>query len=182
MSRDFYDLCYDQYKHEMSEAEGLYQKVGVILLVLPLLGTIMVALGRVDILHLGFMQVDVFLYYFASLVAVLALAASVVFLFYCVYPRQYKNIANMDVWHKWREDYQKHLSAHGEHATGELASIDAAMLANLCLRLAEAQPVNAEINEKRRKAFKRSVQMAAIALAAIGVQALFCLALKLQGV
>lgn len=31
MSRDFYELCYDQYKLEMADADSLYQKAGVLI-------------------------------------------------------------------------------------------------------------------------------------------------------
>ena len=183
MSRDFYEVCYDHYKQEMSEAEGLYQKASVMLVALPLMGTIMAALGRLDILNLCFTRVDAFLFYLAFLVAAAALATSAVFLFLCVCPRQYKTLATMDVWQKWRADYQKYLSEKDEGAgNGAGATLDAAMFENLCPRLAEAQPVNAEINEKRRKAFKWSVLMAAIALVAVGVQALFSVILRAQGV
>ena len=100
MSRDFYELCYDQYKQEMSESQGLYQKAAVILLVLPLLGTITVRLGRLDILNLCFVRVDAFLFYVAFTAATVALAGSTLFVFLCVYPRKYKTLANMDVWQK----------------------------------------------------------------------------------
>ncbi len=181
MSRDFYELCYDQYKQEMGEAERLYQKASVMLVAIPLLGTIMATLGRLSILHLCFTRVDAFLFHLAFLVASAALGTSVVFLFLCVCPRQYKTLATMDVWQKWRQDYQTYLSEKEEGDEGS-ASLDTAMFENLCPRLAEAQPVNAEINENRRKAFDLSVRMAAIAAAAIGVQALFSVILKAQGV
>jgi hypothetical protein len=181
MSRDFYELCYDQYKQEMTEAGSLYQTAGFMLAAIPLLGAIMVTLGRTDVLHLSFARVDTFLFYLAFVLATAALIASVVFLFLCVYPRRYKTLASMDVWQKWREDYQKYLDAKADGAeNGE--SLDMAMFTNLCPRLAEAQPINAEINERRRKAFKRSVQMAAIALVAVGAESLFGLIMKLQGV
>ncbi len=181
MSRDFYELCYDQYKQEMNEAEGLYQKAGVMLVVLPLLGAIMVSLGRVDILELCLTRVDVCLFYLALVVSCTALVASVVFLFLCVYPRKYGTLASMGVWQKWREDYQKYLNSK-DKAAAEADSLDLAMFENICPRLAEAQPINAAINEKRRRAFKRSVEMGAIALASIGIEALFGLILRLQGV
>lgn len=165
MSRDFYELCYDQYKQ----------------VAIPLLGTLMVTLGRVDILAMCFIRVDVFLFYLAFFVAAATLVVSVVFLFLCAYPRQYKTLASMDVWHKWRLDYQKYIS---ENEEGEevATTLDTAMFDNLCPKLAEAQPVNAKINEKRRKAFQRSVLWGAITLAAIGVQAFFSVVLTAQGV
>lgn len=183
MSRDFYQLCYGQYQQEMKEAETLYQRAGVMLVALPLLSTATVAIGRIDILKLCFMRVDAFLYYFAFVVIALSIASSFVFLFLCVYPRKYETLATMDVWHKWRDDYQKHLSdAKGSKAAGDADELDTATIDNLCSKLVEAQPINAQINEKRRKAFQKSVLTAAIALAGIGLQALMYLILKIQGV
>jgi len=182
MSRDFYELCYDQYKYEMSESERLYQKAGVMLVVLPVLGAIITSLGRLDIFTLRFARWDVFAFYLSSVLAFLALVISAVFLFACVYPREYKTLADMDVWQKWREEYLKYLSAREEEGGDTAARLDAAMLVNLCPRLVEAQPVNAQINESRRKAFKKSVKWAAIASVAVGVQGLFNLILRIQGV
>jgi len=182
MSRDFYQLCYEQYKQEMLEADGLYQKAGVMLVVLPLLGAAEGALGRLDILKLCFTRVDVFFFYAASLATVLALAISTALLFFCICPRRYKTLASMDVWHKWREDYQGYLNKTDRNGDVKAPALDDAMVMSLCNRLTEAQPANAEINETRRKAFGRSVKTAAIALAAVGVQALFYVILKLQGV
>lgn len=183
MSRDFYELCYDQYKHEMSETDNLYQKAGVMLVVIPLLGTLMVTLGRLNILNLCFIRIDVFLFYLAFLIASVTLVTSMVFLFLCVCPRQYKTLADMDVWQKWIKKYQEHLNNKEQSAEDRTsAELDAAMFENLCPKLAEAQSINAEINEKRRKAFKRAIQMAAIALVAVGTQAIFSIILQIQGV
>ncbi|QDU71075.1 hypothetical protein [Mucisphaera calidilacus] len=181
MSRDFYELCYDQYKQEMAEADGLYQKAAVMLGVIPLLGAVMVAIGRVDIVNLCSVRVDVFIFYFAFLVATAALVVSVVFLFKCVCPQKYKTLASMDMWQKWRDDYQRWLDEQDDEWK-ETTSLDDALFPCICTRLAEAQAINAKINENRRKAFKRSVQLAAIALAAIAMQALFGLLMTLQGV
>jgi len=182
MSRDFYELCYDQYKQEMQDADAIYQRAGVMLIVLPLLGTATLALGRIDILRLCFTRVDAFLYYFGSLVAMLGIASSAVFLFLCVYPRKYQTLASMKTWHKWREDYQQYLNKGGEAgASSDGDEPEAATMKHLCEKLVDAQPINAEINEKRRKAFKYSVLAAAIAFAAIGLQAFFYLILKIQG-
>jgi len=182
MSRDFYEYCYSQYKQEMAEADGLYHKAGVMLVALPLLGAIMVRLGRLDILSLCFVRVDAFLFYLAILTAAFGVATSALFLFLCLYPRKYKTLADMDVWQKWREDYQKYLRAKEDGSADKAAALDAAMFENLCPRLAEAQPINAQINENRRKAFKRSVFWAGIVLVAVALEAIFHLALRLRGV
>jgi len=183
MNRNFYELCYDQYKQEMSEADGIYQKAAVMLVVIPILAASIVKLGRIDILKLFCARVDVFFYYVSSLIAIVALVASITFLVICVYPRRYKTLANMDVWSKWRTDYQEYLKKgeEGENASN-ITELDKALFDNVCSRLVEAQPINAEINEKRRKAFRRSILAATIAIITIGLQVLFYLILIIQGV
>ena len=185
MSRDFYELCYEQYKHEMSESDRIYQRAGIMLAVLPLIGVVMAKLGRQDIVDLFFTRVDTFLFYLSFVVAACTMVASVVFLFISILPRKYKTLANMDVWQDWREKYQKYLDAIREDDTQtEEASnlLDMAMFENVSPKLAEAQPINAELNEKRRKAFRWSILMTAISLAAVGVLSIFSIILALQGV
>jgi len=167
----------------MKESDGIYQRAGVMLVALPLLSTATVKIGRIDILKLCFARVDTFLFYLASILAILSISGSFVFLFLCVYPRKYETLASMDIWQKWREDYQKYLSdTKGSEESGDTGELDMAMINNLCSKLVEAQPINSQINEKRRKAFQKSVLIAAIALAAIGLQAFMSLILKIQGV
>lgn len=183
MSQRFFDLCYDQYKEEMREADRLYQKAGVMLVVIPLLCAVTVKLGRIDILNLTFTRIDAFLYYLGSLGALLALATSAVFLLLCVFPRTYKRRASMDVWEQWRDAYGEYLNEREQSAESDGGVVlDSDTLENLRKRLVEALSRNESINEKRRKAFKWSVMMAAIALAAVALQALFALLLRVQGV
>lgn len=181
MSRDFYELCYDLYKQEMAEAEALYQKASFMLGVVPLLGAIMVTISRIDIIAQCFMRVDIFFFYLASAVATIALIASVFFLFRCICPRQYKTLASMNVWQQWRKNYQDWLDK-SETPEGSKTSLDEAMFQNICPKLVDAQQTNVEINESRRLAFKLSVQCSAIAMVAIGLQGVFAILLKLQGV
>lgn len=180
MSRAFYELCYDQYKQEMKEADSLYQKGGVVILAVSLLGTILSALGRVDLLPRIFDRVDVFFFYAAFAVAGSSLVVSVIFLFLCVYPRQYHTLAGMDVWFDWREKYRRFEEEKGDAAESP-PDLDGALFENICPKLVEAQPKNAAINEKRRTAFRWSILWSATALAATGVQAFFNMLLLAQG-
>ena len=183
MSREFYELCYDQYSREMEEADRMYQKAGVMLVAIPLLGMVTVALGRMDILRFCLNRADIFLFYLASIVAILSLTISVVFLILFIYPRKYATLGSMDLWHQWRDDYRKYLkSREASDKVDCIAELDLALLDNVCLRIVEAQPVNSDINETRREAFKKTIIAVAISLVAIGFQALFYLILKVQGV
>jgi hypothetical protein len=184
MSRDFYELCYDQYKQEMADADNLYQKAGVMLVIVSLLGTIIVALGRTDIIAQCFVRVDVFLFYLWTFLALIPLATSVLFLVLLSYPRSdYRTLQSINAWHDWRSQYEEYLKQSEPKEGVEIPdNVDKTMFSNLCLRLVEAQPINAKINEKRRKMFQKSMLMAALSLIAISFQALFALILNIQGI
>lgn len=177
MSRDFYELCYDQYKTELDEADKLYQKVGVMLIVLPVLSSVVVKLGRADLFGQLFTRVDVFIYYLASCLSLLLIAVSVVFAILCVCPRKYKRLGDLGGWQDWKEKYEEYIKKTKANET-----VDEAMMKEICPRLADAQTKNAPINEKRRQYFQKSVLVASFTTVPIAIQALFYLLLKIQGV
>lgn len=176
-SRDFYELCYDQYKAELDEAEKLYQKVGIMLIVLPVLSSLVVKLGRVDLLGQLFTRIDVFIYYLASFISLLLIAISVAFAIFCVYPRKYKRLGDLGDWQDWKEKYEAYIRKINANET-----IDEAMMRDICPRLADAQTKNAPINEKRRQYFQKSVLLASLTTVPITIEAFFYLLLKIQGV
>jgi len=180
-SKEFYELCYRQYESEMQETDQIYQRVSFVLVLLSLLGGIIYKLGRVDILSNTFIRVDAFVYYLSTLVAILFLASSVTFCILFALPRKgkYKTLASMDLWHKWRKDYNNYLK-EADQKNGD--SVDDAMLKEITKKLAEAQANNSPINEKRRQYFHMSVLMASFAIIPVAIQALFYFILKAQGV
>lgn len=177
-SKDFYELCYRQYEFEMKETDQIYQRVSFVLVFLSLLGTLIYKLGRVDILNLVFVRFDVFLYYLSVLAAFLCLGSSVAFAILFILPRrgQYKTIASMNLWQKWRKDYKEYLKQSGDQAE----KLDEALLHEITEKLAEAQANNAPINEKRRQFFYRCVLMAAFGIIPVSAQAILYILLKLQ--
>ena len=177
MSQEFYKFCYDQYKIELDEAEKLYQKIGIMLIVLPVLASVIVKLGRVYLFGLLFTRIDVFIYYLASCASLLLVGVSIGYAISCVYPRKYKRLENLQEWQEWKEKYEKYIKDADKKET-----IDEAMMRDICPRLAGAQTKNAPINEKRRQYFQKSVRAASIATVPIGIQAVFYLLLKIQGV
>lgn len=185
MSQDFFEFSKEQYRQEMKDNAAHYQKGTLLLILLPLLCTAIWKLGKTELLSLAFARVDVFLYYLSAFIAVATIIISWVFLFQLVYPRKYKTLENIDAWQQWRGKYENYLKdlekiENNEKSEGE--SLESAWIKNLTEKFVEAQPVNAKINEKRRKAFGRSVMAAAIAVASIGFQAFFYIILKIQGV
>ena len=178
-SRDFYELCYDQYKVELDEAEKLYQKVAIVFIILPILVGATVKIGRIDLLkpeHF-FTQIDIFLYYFWCATSWVLIGISVAFALLCVIPCSYKRIGDMEGWHDWRKRYQKYIEESEAKET-----VDNAMIRDICSKLADAQTRNAPINEKRRKYFRKSILLAGISTIFIALQGLFYLILKLEGV
>ena len=180
-SKEFYELCYRQYESEMRETDQIYQRVSFTLVLMSLVGGLIFKMGRVDILSDTFLRVDVFLYYLSTLIAILFLSGSVAFCILFAIPRKgkYKTIASMDLWHKWRKDYENYLKK-SKRKDGE--TVDDAMLREITPKLAEAQANTAPINEKRRQYFHFSVLLASIAIIPVAIQALFLFILKAQGV
>ena len=118
MNREFYDLCYDQYKIELEEAEKLYQKVSILFILIPILGSVSVKIGRADLLNITFERVDVFIYYCSFLVAWILLTISIFFAILCVRPRKdYQRIGNMDGWQDWHVKYNVYLQKNGKDET-----------------------------------------------------------------
>lgn len=180
VSKDFYEFCYRQYEFEMKETDQLYQRVSFVLVFLSLLGSIIFRLGRIDIIDQTFIRVDIFLYYLSIAVAMLVFYSSIIYGIRYALPRksQYKTVASMNLWTKWRKEYSDYLSNSGEIGK----SPDQAFLREISDKLAEAQSNNAPINEKRRQYFHCCVYLAAIGIIPVSLQAFFYLILKLQGV
>jgi len=177
MNNEFYHLCYDQYKIELEEAENLYPRTSIILIVIPILATITVKLGNIALIPQALMKVDIFLYYLSFLLAWGLITFSVLFAILCVCPRKYKTIAKLEGWHDWKTKYEKYLKQVNKNE-----SIDGVLINDICPQLAEAQTLNSIINEKRRKYFKYSVFLASISAIPIGTLAFLFLFLKIQGV
>ena len=118
--------------------------------------------------------------YFSIVVAILFLAVSVTFAILFILPRKgkYKTIASMELWQKWRKDYNEYLKQSGNQAE----KLDDALLHEITDKLAEAQANNAPINEKRRQYFYHCVLMAALGIIPLSLQAFFYLLLKLRGI
>ncbi len=175
MSRVFYEICYDQYKIELEEAEKLYQKVAIVFIVLPVLVGATVKMGRIDLLSQLFLRVDIFLYYLSCITSWILIGISAAFAIICVIPRNYKRIGDMEGWHDWRKRYRKYIDESKSKET-----VDGAMLRDICPKLADAQTRNASVNEKRRKCFQKSILIAGISIVCIALQGILYLILKLE--
>ncbi len=182
--KEFCELCYKQLRDEMSQTDGIYQRCGILLAILPIMGVAAYRLGRPDLVTKVFTRVDIFLYLLATAAAFLSLAVSAGFLIWCVVPRSsYSSPATMKEWAKWRDQHRSEVRADGNRSPAETEEVvsDATVHA-MIERLTDAEERCAPINEKRRRAFRWSIMFAGITFACIGTQALFHLLLFLQGV
>jgi uncharacterized membrane protein YcjF (UPF0283 family) len=174
-SRSFYELCYDQYKIELEEADKLYQKVTIVFILLPVLVGATVKIGTTNLVGQLFIRIDIFLYYLYTLIAWILIGVSAAFAILCVVPRTYKRIGDMEGWQNWRKRYQKYIDDTKAEET-----VDAAMIRDICPKLADAQTKNAPTNERRRKYFQRSVLIASISTIFIAMEGIMYLILKLE--
>lgn len=182
-SKEFYELCYRQYEYELNETDQLYQRLSFVLVILSLLGTIIYKLGRIDIFNQLFTRVDVFLYYVCIVSCLLCLVCSTTFAILFAIPRKrkYKTIASMNLWQKWLNDYHEYIE-HIKKSDITNEKIGDALFHEITSKLAEAQSINAPINEKRRQYFYYSILIATTGFIAVFIQAFFYLLLKLQGI
>jgi len=178
--REFYKLCYDRYKHEQNQADYIYQRAGILLPSLPLLGAVAYKLGQSKLLTQTFTRVDTFVYVLATTGAFACLSVSVVFLILCIYPRRYESLPPMKQWENWRKDYRKKLAGSGEEPDEE--KIGKRCLAFMKDKVVDAENDYCRLNEIRRKHFRRAILWAALAIGAIAVQALFHMLLHVQGI
>lgn len=178
--REFYDLCYDQYKHEQNQADAIYTRAGVLLPSLPVLGAIAYGLGRPELLVLCFTRIEIFSYLFGAILAFGCMGVSVLFLLLCLYPRRYQSLPPMADWEDWRQNFRTEFRKNdsepdeeqiGEHCLGLLKE-----------KVVAAQKDYARLNEIRRKHFQRAILLAALAICGIALEAFFHLFLHLQGV
>ena len=187
VSKDFYELCFRQYEFEKRETDQIYQRVSIVLVFLSLLASVIVRLGRIDILELWFVRVDVFLYYSAIVLALACLAVSVGFAILFVVPRRrkYMDLATMKAWQQWRReynDYYERSKGSAREDNDEDAEPSEEFFHRIADKLAEAQSNNAPINEKRRQYFHLCVLTGACGMIPMAVEALFYMLLKVQGV
>ena len=180
--KDFYQLCYEQYRAEMTEAHFIYQRAAVLLTSLPILSAAAYALGRTDLLARMFERVDLLLYHVALGLAFLFIATSTYYLVRSVSPRKdYRTLASMKKWKKWRTELKDCLAK--EHQGQECETlVSKETLRSLIGLLSEAQTKNEQLNEVRRKQFGCSIKIAGWAIAAVGVEAFFRLILHIQGI
>lgn len=175
MSDKFYELCLKQYESEMQEADGIYQKSGVMLIVIPILGSIIYKLVNTEILKKPMTQcIATAVYYTTGVVAIISVIISIVYLFLSITPRKdYKKIDNMN---KWQDRREKLLKNKNHNKTKTKAShkteINDIIINDIIFKLNDAQSNNAEINEDRRYKFMLSVKWAFCALVAVGIQAI----------
>jgi hypothetical protein len=177
----FFEICFDQYRYEQNQADAIYQRMGILLTALPILGAIAYQLGRPDLIPIWSTQIYIFLYLTAGTIAFVAIAVGVAFMLLGVCPRtKYKSLRPMQSWEDWRNDYRKTLGSKDKPANEE--TIGEASLKEMKKKVLEAEKSYSRMNEKRRKYFQHAVFSTGIATAGVALEAFFHMLLYLQGI
>ena len=175
--REFFDLCLERYRYEQNQADAIYQRVGLLLTSLPILGAVAYNLGRPDLIRETFARVDIFLYMVATGFAFVCLGTSMVFLIRCVYPRHYESLPPMLHWDGWRKDYRK----QWKNEKPDEDVIGSQFIALMKEKVVAAEKDYSKVNEIRRKWFQRAIFWAGLGAGAIALQAFFSLILYWEG-
>jgi len=181
--KEFFDFCYDQYKTELADADLLYQRAGILLTGLAVLGGLIAALIRLEYVVDTFHRLDIGAYYICAAASVLSLTCSAGFLVAVLIPRRYSRIAPVKAWKEWRAVYGSILTSDdvtAEERNREALAIETHTL--LLDNIAKAQSENAPQNQARMKHFTSSVKWTSIAVVCMVLLALARLAIYVRGV
>jgi hypothetical protein len=170
--KEFFTLCYDQYKNELYQADNIIQRAGLILSAQAIIGGAAIALGRADAFSQFFTRLDVFFFYTAGGLALACVLVSATFLFIAVCPRGYPALAPMKDWESWRKSLCGTTSAPP----------DKEVLESLIKKSCESQAANAASNERRRTAFKRAIIAVGVAMLLMSAEAVFRFILQVEGI
>jgi len=168
--REFYGVCYDRYRHEQNQTDAIYQRAGILLVSLPILGAVAYKLGEPELLAQTFTW-KLFFYMLGAGSAFTCLAASVVFLFLGILPRSYESLPPMKVWKDWRDDFRRRLSESKSGPDEE--RIGNEFITQIIPKIVDAEHDYCKKNERRRRHFRSSILWAAGALGGIGIEAFF---------
>lgn len=177
--KEFFELCFDRYKHEESQVDAIYHRVGFLLTALPVLGAVAYHLGQAEFLRKAFLRVDVFIYVASTSASFVCLSLSALFLMWCVLPRGYKALNVMREWDAKRADFKRWDESNKVDNQAEVVST---LTKGITSRTMEAEEHYRKANESRRQKFRWSIIWAGIALAFIALEGFFSMILSLQGV
>ena len=181
--KEFFAFAYDEYKADLALANTLYQRAGILLTAQVILGGAAVSLIRIDLLQQCLDHLDVFLLQISSATLVLCLLACITSLIASAFPRDYPKLNKVFFWQQWREQYWATLVADDPNdEPRNRRCLATATREALLSMLAEAQGMTAYINQRRLRAFQWGVRFLALAVAALVVQSIFALVLKLKGI
>ncbi|MDP6636150.1 MAG: hypothetical protein QGG42_14720 [Phycisphaerae bacterium] len=177
----FFEICFGQYRYEQQQADAIYQRAGILLTALPIIGAIAYKLGRPDLIPIWFSRVDIFLYLTAVTAAFGAVGTGTVFTILCICPRKrYGTLTLMQSWENWRNEYREKLDDKGNPPSEK--EIGEGCLQRMKERILEAEKSHAALNERRRQYFKYTIFSIGAATAAIAFEAFFHMLLYLQGI
>ena len=167
--REFYEVCYDRFKHEQSQADAIYQRASILLVSLPILGAGAYKLAQAALLSQT--SASKLLFYALSGASAVCLAASGVFFALSVCPRRYESLPPMKKWKEWRDAFRGRFAS--SDAEPDEKKIGAECVAKMIEKIVDAEYDYYTKNEIRRRHFRRSILCATFAMVGIGIEAFF---------
>jgi len=173
--KEFFDICYDQYKSELEQCEAIYQRAGFVLTAESIVGGAAIVLGSAEPFGMFFKRIDVTAYYLLAAASLLLVMISVTCLFFSVHPRKYPALAALEEWQKRRKQLLSAQSATGT-ASGESQFVE-----EITTRVCESDVSSKVTNEKRRRMFKFSLLTVGLATLFMCLEAVFRFVLQVEG-
>ncbi len=182
-NKDFCELFYKEYRAGQALTEDIYKRYQFAVASIALLGGVVGAFSRGDLLSLFWVRLDVAAYYSLLGLSVGSLACASVCLVVSITPRVFRRLDNLEKWNKWRDGYRQEL-VDSNYAAGDHELIDRAVESMTCEgvreRLADAADWNTVLNRTKLRWFHMAFYFTAAAVGCVALQALMHVVLFLN--
>jgi hypothetical protein len=177
--KDFFEVCYKRFVIAQEQSDSLYQRAGLLLTALAIVGAASYGIGRPELLPKIFVRIDVFFFLAFSAFTFVCLCVGVFFLILGITPRQYASLPPMREWESWRQEYRKILAGSGNKPNEDDVSREC--LSRMKTQILDAECDHAKKNEIRRKHFRRAVLCCSLGFCGLAIQAFLRMILFVQG-
>ncbi|MBX3389860.1 MAG: hypothetical protein KF691_10455 [Phycisphaeraceae bacterium] len=168
------DLFYREYRAQHEATDAIYTKYQFAVATIALIGGIVGALSRRDLLPLFWLRIDVCVYYILVFVSMAFIGCASVCLVISITPRKFQQLDGLQKWQKWRSDYKDDVIASG-YGSQEPHLVDDAVAHATCeqatARLAEATDWNATKNNIKLRWFNMCFYFTVGAIGVVAAQA-----------
>lgn len=179
---DYFKFCHDAFRNEFRERDHFYTKYALLTPAVIVLGTVVVRVGRLDILPQLFERVDYFALYFGALFALLSLSTAILLLMVSLFPREYESMGELKEYDLWRAQVREVLeSSEEEYAEDEIETIVSAVTrSELTRRMNDATAFNFGMNAQRAMYYNWALYMVSAAIILLAIELLASLAIHVQ--